>query len=226
MANYEDINNTSNPCLGVFSFVPDWFHSGSVSYSPSTSTVNYYYVFVHHGLSVSSRIVHWIPLKTSKKMQKKVPVESGWLIVTWFYNIAVNLFDAKTSVHYSRVLVVNGTQCIWRTVVHGDYYVTLIVTTRKWSWGKVMFSQASVSHSVHRRGGYLWYQVPSGGYVGDGYVWRGGEVCEGGVCLGRRIDMSRGWACPAGEWVCPGDWVCLGWVLTAHPRNETWLGIG
>ena len=42
-----------------------------------------------------------------------------------------------------------------------------------------MFPQASVSHSVHRRGGYLWYQVPSGGYVGDGYVWRGGEVCEG-----------------------------------------------
>ena len=30
-----------------------------------------------------------------------------------------------------------------------------------------MFSQASVSHSVYRgEGGYLWYQVPSGGFVG------------------------------------------------------------
>ena len=59
-----------------------------------------------------------------------------------------------------------------------------------------MFSQASVSHSVHRGGGgYPWSQVPSGG--GSGYAWS--QVTSGGV------GMSRG---PyTGVMGIPGAWV-------------------
>ena len=35
----KEINNTSNPCLDVFSVFPGKFNSGSVSSSPSTSTI-------------------------------------------------------------------------------------------------------------------------------------------------------------------------------------------
>ena len=36
-----------------------------------------------------------------------------------------------------------------------------IIITHNSSCGKVMFSQAPMSHSVHKRGGYAWSQVPS-----------------------------------------------------------------
>ena len=37
-----------------------------------------------------------------------------------------------------------------------------LITSRNSSCGKVMFSQASISHSVHRGIGYHWSYVPSG----------------------------------------------------------------
>ena len=46
LAKYNETNNTSDPCLGVFSFFPGKFHSGSVSYSPATSTVNLSRLFI------------------------------------------------------------------------------------------------------------------------------------------------------------------------------------
>ena len=45
--------------------------------------------------------IHWVPLTTSKKMQKKLLVTSGCSL----FNITVNYFDAKKSVPYIWVLV-------------------------------------------------------------------------------------------------------------------------
>ena len=39
--NTKKLTTHPNPCLDVFSFLPGKFHSGSVSYSPSTSTTGY-----------------------------------------------------------------------------------------------------------------------------------------------------------------------------------------
>ena len=57
----------------------------------------------------SSIHIHWIPLATSAKMQKKLLILSGFkweLVATELFNIAVNDFDAKTSARFSLVLLV------------------------------------------------------------------------------------------------------------------------
>ena len=79
--------------------------------------------------------------------------------------------------------------CIVRPLtIYGDILKQIIctaevLTARQRSWGKIMFSQVSFSHSVHGGGvgisgpmsflgsGYLWYQVP----------W--GAVCPGGLVI-------------------------------------------
>ena len=59
---------------------------------------------------------HWVPLTTSKKMQKKLLVISVCSL-TELFNTAANDFDGKKSAGSSWVLivtelVVSGTQCI------------------------------------------------------------------------------------------------------------------
>ena len=72
-------------------------------------------------------------------------------------------------------------------------FALFLITVRKSSCGKVMFSQLSVSHSVHSgdvhawsqvpsRGGYAWSQVPSKGYA-KSHVFLGSWVYQG-VYLG------------------------------------------
>ena len=92
----------------------------------------------------------------------------------------------------------------------------MLFGVRNRSWGKVMFSQVSVSHSIHGgRGRYLWSLIPSGGisgaryilYMGDGYVWRGGYVQGGRYSLPWTWDTTgygrqAGGTHPAGMFSC------------------------
>ena len=60
-------------------------------------------------------VVHWVPLTTSKTMQKKLLVVVG-ARCNQLFDIVVNEYSAQKSARYSRVLVVNeliisGTQC-------------------------------------------------------------------------------------------------------------------
>ena len=60
--------------------------------------------------------IHWIPLTTSKKMQKKTTLYKWVLIVTEPFNITDNDFHAKKSTRCARVFVVtelfvSETQC-------------------------------------------------------------------------------------------------------------------
>ena len=73
-------------------------------------------------------------------------------------------FGITTGMHLSFLLQA------WKLFVSGACVQGNIFATRQRSWGKVMFSLMSVSLSVHNEGGFLWYQVPSGGvYVRGGY---------------------------------------------------------
>ena len=71
--------------------------------------------------------------------------------------------------------------------VYSRFPSTSIITTRQGNWGKVMFSQASFSHSFHRRrAGCLWSHVPSElwyllyQFLCEGWVWSGEWICPGG----------------------------------------------
>ena len=50
--------------------------------------------------------VDWVPLTTSKKMQKKLFIINGCSLQPIVLNIVVNYLDAKKSARYSQVLVV------------------------------------------------------------------------------------------------------------------------
>ena len=85
----------------------------------------------------------------------------------------------------------------------------LIFTAHNSSCGKVMFSQASVSHSVHGEG----VGIPGpmsfpgvGGWVG---------ICKG------EGNMQEGWVCAGGGYLPdmgPGEWVstCMVSMRTVH----------
>ena len=88
--------------------------------------------------------------------------------------------------------------------------VLAIVTARKRSCGKVMFSQVFV---CPQGGGYLWYQVLSGLNIsGRGWYVQGmgmiGRVCPGvGMSMGGYVSEGYVFLCQGGirpqEWICP-----------------------
>ena len=94
---------------------------------------------------------------------------------------------------------------------------TLLLPTNQ-VWGKVIFSQACASHSVHRGSLYdvtsclaAWFHVPSGGSLFlVPYSYWGlcqGGLCQGGLCLGslcRRVSVQGG-LCPRGVSVQGGS---------------------
>ena len=75
--------------------------------------------------------IHWVPLTTSKKMQKKLLVVGAREL----FNMIVNCFDAKQSARYSRVfivteLILSGTQCTWRSLFSAQEKGTVCI----WLW--------------------------------------------------------------------------------------------
>ena len=78
-----------------------------------------------------------------------------------------------------------------------------IITVRKWSCGKVMFSEACVKNSVNKRGACMTGAacMVGGGMVGAcvagvcmvGGAWKAGGVCRGHAWLGVHVWSGHAW---------------------------------
>ena len=107
------------------------------------------------------------------------------------------------------------------------YQAVNIVTVRKRSCGKVLFSEVCVKNSVHREvcmvGGHAWW----------GHVWQGGMHGRGACVVGGMCDRGHTWqgacvvgGCVAGEhawWRCawPGGMHCRGVCMAGgHALQE------
>ena len=98
----------------------------------------------------------------------------------------------------------------------------VLITVRNSSCGNVMFSQASVSHSVHwgvHRSGCAWW---GGGMHGRGHVWQGGIYGRGGIYGGghvwRAVCMAGG---HMGQLACRAGACVVGWGEGACVVGET-----
>ena len=108
----------------------------------------------------------------------------------------------------------------------------VLITVRNSSCGKVMFSQASVSHSVHwdvRRSGCAWWggHAWQGACVAGGHIWWWGAFMVGAMCGGQYawqgVIWDRGHAGWGHVWWGGGAACVVGETVTAadgtHPTE-------